>query len=288
MKKIIFILIFFMACGDIGEQKIGYVEIVENAWSLFSDGDYQSARTEFTNALDYKVLNNISEAYIGIGWCNLYIANEFTDLTNTSSRNALRDLGFNNFENAQENNDESLDKISNELNAILSAGFVFVYDYQLLDFNDQYFNEEDFICGSNGNEYDDIDEFRRDCIIPKVIDIIIESERLFSFQENFEFPYDNTINSDDIHFIRARLAYSFNDFTSLEFLNNETTIPQDDLQFYNHEEIYYQEEICLINDLTQECIDLGFDQYCIELYPNIPVEKFLGCLSSFYTPTSNP
>ena len=79
MKKIFFILIFFMACGDIGEQKIGYVEIVENAWSLFSDGDYQSARTEFTNALDYKVLNNISEAYIGIGWCNLYIANEFTE-----------------------------------------------------------------------------------------------------------------------------------------------------------------------------------------------------------------
>jgi len=40
----------------------------------------------------------------------------------------------------------------------------------------------------------------------------------------------------------------------------------------------------MINKLTDECIELGLDIYCQEPYPNIPVEEFLGCLSSFYTP----
>ena len=43
-------------------------------------------------------------------------------------------------------------------------------------------------------------------------------------------------------------------------------------------------EICMINELTDECIELGLDIYCQETYPNIPIESFLGCLSSFYTP----
>ena len=80
MKKFYLLIIFILSCGDVGEKKIGYVEIVENAWELFLEREFEQARTEFTNALDYQVLNNIAEAYIGIGWCNLYIANEFTEI----------------------------------------------------------------------------------------------------------------------------------------------------------------------------------------------------------------
>ncbi|MAJ44204.1 MAG: hypothetical protein CMF96_05595 [Candidatus Marinimicrobia bacterium] len=285
MKKIFCILIFLIACGDVGEQKIGYVEIVENAWNLFSDGKYHSARTEFTNALDYQVLNNISEAYIGIGWCNLYIANEFTELINVSSRNALRDLAFDNFENAKSIDNESADKITSELNAILAAGLVFVYDYKLLDYKDQYYNSLCPDCGISASC--ELDEFRRDCIIPVAIDIINESNRLFSEQENFEFPYDYSINSDDINFIRARLAYSFNDFISeyefpLSELNEENVLIEY-LEYPN-----YQDEICKINDFTEVCIELGIEQFCEVDDPNIPYDYFLSCLSSFYTPTINP
>tara|TARA_B100001029_G_C15038711_1_gene442022 strand:- start:413 stop:1249 length:837 start_codon:yes stop_codon:yes gene_type:complete len=278
MKKLYFILFFIMACGDVSEDKIGYIEIVENAWNLFLDGEYQSARTEFTNALDYQVLNNIAEAYIGIGWCNLYIANQFTELTNISTRNALRDLAFNNFENAQLIDDNSSDKISNELNAILAAGLVFVYDYRLLDYKDQYYNSPCPDCGVSASC--NVDEFRRECIIPVAKYIVNESNRLFNYQENFEFPYDYTINGDDIHFIRARLAFSFNDFTSSEFQNNGIN----DVDEY----FFYQDEICQINELTTECIELGLNQYCEDEFPNIPYDNFLGCLSSFYTPTINP
>ena len=274
-----------MACGDVGEQKIGYVEIVENAWNLFLEGDYQSARTEFTNALDYQVLNNISEAYIGIGWCNLYIANEYTDLSNVSARNALRNLAFNNFENAKEIDNESTDKITNELNAILSAGLVFVFDYRLLDYKDQYYNSSCPDCGQSASC--ELDEFRRDCIIPVAIDIVNESNRLLSFQNSFEFAYDYSINKDDIHFIRARLAYSFNDFnSSSEFSENELEVENIDIEYLAYPE--YQKEICEINDLTDECIELGLEQYCEVEDPNIPYDSFLSCLSSFYTPTLNP
>ena len=49
----------------------------------------------------------------------------------------------------------------------------------------------------------------------------------------------------------------------------------------------HQEEICKINELTDDCIALGLDQYCLESSPNIPYESFLSCLSSFYTPELN-
>jgi len=80
MKKLCLFIILIFGCGEVGEQIIGYEEIVQSGWELFSDEDFEQARTEFTNALDYEVLNNIAEAHIGIGWCNLYIANQYTDL----------------------------------------------------------------------------------------------------------------------------------------------------------------------------------------------------------------
>ena len=278
MKNFFLLIIFILSCGDVGEQKIGYVEIVENAWELFSEREFEQARTEFTNALDYQVLNNIAEAYIGIGWCNLYIANEFTDITNSNARNELRDIAYNNFISAQEHDDEATDQISDEMKAIMFAGLVFVYDYRLLDFNEQYYNDECPECQASATC--DLDDFRSNCIIPLAKNIVIESNNLIDKQENFQFPYDPTINIDDIRFIRARLAFSFDDFESLEFQNNGIN---DVGEYFIH-----QQEICFINDFTQDCLELGFEQYCIDGEPNIPVEDFLGCLSSFYTPSLNP
>ena len=138
MKKLCLFIILILACGEVDEQIIGYKEIVQSAWELFTDEDFEQARTEFTNALDYEVLNNIAEAHIGIGWCNLYIANQYTDLIDSEFRNELRDIAFNNFTWAQTKNDDASnsDQITNELKAIMAAGLVFVYDYKLLKFND--------------------------------------------------------------------------------------------------------------------------------------------------------
>jgi hypothetical protein len=286
MKNFYFLLIFIFGCGEVGEQIIGYNEIVQSAWEYFSIEEYEQARTEFTNALDYEVLNNISEAYIGIGWCNLYIANQVTDITETNRRNELRDIAYDNFIEALEFNIESDDKISNELMAIMSAGLVFVYDYKLLNYYDLYYNNNSEFnenCYSGNNP----DDFRSNCIIPIAKDIVSESNLLIDYQSNFEFPFDASINIDDIRFIRARLAFSFDDFSSNEFQTSDNT---SDETYFIH-----QFEICLINDLPLECSEnLGFDEYCLGVnndppnFPNIPVEDFLGCLSSFYTPTENP
>ena len=54
--------------------------------------------------------------------------------------------------------------ISDELKAIMSAGLVFVYDYKLFNYNDQYFNVECPVCDQTS--YCDTDEFRSNCIIP--------------------------------------------------------------------------------------------------------------------------
>ena len=43
-------------------------------------------------------------------------------------------------------------------------------------------------------------------------------------------------------------------------------------------------EICMINDLPDECIELGFDVYCEESYPNIPVEDFFIVLIRSLSP----
>ena len=278
MKKICLFIILIFACGDIDEQIIGYKEIVQSAWEFFSDEEYEQARTEFTNALDYDVLNNIAEAYIGIGWCNLYIANQFTNLNDSETRNDLRDIASNYFTLAQtkDTEAEATDKISYELKAIMLAGLVFVYDYKLLKFNDLYYN--------NSGEYNEYcyhnnipDEFRSNCIIPVVKEIVSESNRLIEYQENFEFSYDSSINIDDIRFIRARLAFSFENFYADEFHISEA---DEEIDYPIHEL-----EICMIIELTDECIELGLDVSCDEeYYPNIPVEDFLGCLSSFYTP----
>ena len=66
MKNFYFLLIFLFGCGDVGEQIIGYNEIVQSAWESFSIEEYEQARTEFTNALDYEVLNNITKICLGI------------------------------------------------------------------------------------------------------------------------------------------------------------------------------------------------------------------------------
>ena len=284
MIKKIFLLFFVLSCGEITEQKIGYTEIVENAWDYFSVGDYESARTEFINALDYEVLTNIAEAYIGIGWSNLYIANEFTDLTNVTERNLLRDQAYDNFQNAKNVNNNSDSKISDGLNSILSAGLIFVYDFKLLDYKDQYYNSDCPECGYNSSC--DLNNYRRDCIIPTAIDIVNESNKILFHQSNFEFIHDNSINIDDIYFIRARLAFSFNDFISVsEFPPNQII---EEYKLDNTDGYFrHQEEICKINELTDDCIALGLDQYCLESSPNIPYESFLSCLSSFYTPELN-
>ena len=99
---------------------------------------------------------------------------------------------------------------------------------------------------------------------------------MIEYQDNFEFSYDSSINIDDIRFIRANLAYLFGDFSADEF---HLSVADDEEDYPNH-----QEEICLINELTDECKELGLDVYCEESNPNIPVEDFLSCLSSFYTP----
>ena len=285
MKKLYFLLtILIFSCGKIEEDIIGYEEIVHSAWMLFSNNQYEEAKTEFTNALDYEVLNNVAEAYIGIGWCNLYIANQFTNLEETEDRNELRDIAYSNFISAQDkdNNAENSQKISDELNTILYAGLVFVYDYRLLDYNYQYYNYVDEIPSCEQSNSNDLNDFRSHCIIPIVKLIVKESGILINdFQTDFEFPYDETINIDDIYFIRARLAFSFDDFT--EFCPNNNIVCFEENGYFLHDE-----EICKINELTQECLNLGIEEYCNDNSYNIPVEDFLGCLSSFYTPTNNP
>ena len=283
MKIILLLIIFIFSCGDVNEQIIGYNEIIISAWELFSENKFEQARTEFTNALDYEILNNIAEAYIGIGWCNLYIANQYTDLNDYSTRNQLRDIAFNNFQAAKTKDNEAVngDIISDELKSILSAGLVYVYDYKLFDYNYQVDNNNDnFQCNDFGPD-DNEDNFRNYCIIPMVVELVLESNNLIKNQ-NFNFIYDSSINMDDIHFIRAKLAYSHGNFHANEF------------ESYVHSEVEVidypkkEEEICSINQLTPTCIELNIEIYCEEVEPNIPYYDFLECLSSFYTPSEIP
>ena len=299
MKKIIFFIFLIFACKTIEEQTIGYDEIVEGAWDLFEAGDYSEARIEFNNALTYDILDNVSEAYIGLGWSNLYHANLSTELQNTQQRNMERDLAFNNFITAEITNFENIndgnDEINQSVENILTAGLLFVYDYRLFKYNHLYFNCDEIYCGDD-EEIEDSDEGFCECgyngngttiitdpeqfryleIIPTAKKLLKKTNKLIRDDPDFIFTYDPTINMDDVYFIRANLAFQFDDFSSQEF--NDSTLVG---------EVYSRNvALCSINEFTEECLALGIEEYCAPSLPNIPVEDFLACLSSFHTPVN--
>lgn len=300
MKKIILLLFLLLSCRSIEEQTIGYDEIVASAWESFFVGNYFDARSEFNNALTYDILDNVAEAYVGLGWTNLYIANLLTDLQDTDQRNLERDQAFNNFITAEITNIEEINDgnatIDQEVAAILTAGLLFVYDYRLFKYNYLYFNCDEIYCGDNetneindegycecgdnGNGssiVDDPEQFRYHYIIPTAINVLKKSKALVNLPFEFSFAYDPSINMDDVYFIRANLAFQFDDFSSQEFLTDTTLT--------GHTFIATA-EICKINEMTDTCLDLGFDDYCSSTTPNIPVDDFLACLSSFHTPVN--
>lgn len=298
MKKIAIFIFLIFACKTIEEQTIGYDEIVDSAWDLFVAGDYSEARIEFNNALTYDILDNVSEAYVGLGWSNLYHANLSTDLQNSQQRNMERDQAFNNFITAEITNVENINDgnegINQSVEAILTAGLLFVYDYRLFKYNYLYFNcdeiycgddeeiadsDEGFCeCGDNGNGtslVNDPEQFRYHEIIPTAKKLLKKTNKLMNLDPEFSFAYDPTINMDDVHFIRANLAFQFDDFSPAEFVLDSTLVGD----FYSR-----NVALCAISEFTEECLALGIEEYCAPTSPNIPVEDFLACLSSFHTP----
>ena len=301
MKKFIALFFLLLSCRSIEEQTIGYDEIVAAAWESFVAGNYYDARSEFNNALTYDILDNVAEAYVGLGWTNLYIANLLTDLQDTDQRNLERDQAFNNFITAEITNFEQINDgntaIDQDVVAILTAGLLFVYDYRLFKYNYLYFNCDEIYCGENetneindegfcecgdyGNGSsmeDDPEQFRYHYIIPTAINVLKKTNTLFVLDADFSFAYDPSINMDDVHFIRANLAFQFDNFSIPEFQTDTTLIGED----------YFiaTVEICKINEMTETCLELGFEEYCSSSVPNIPVDDFLACLSSFHTPVN--
>ena len=96
-----------------------------------------------------------------------------------------------------------------------------VEDDEEIEDSDEGFCE----CGYNGNGttiITDPEQFRYLEIIPTAKTLLKKTNKLIRDDPDFIFTYDPTINMDDVYFIRANLAFQFDDFSSEEF--NDSTL----------------------------------------------------------------
>ncbi len=67
------LVIFLSSCGGTDEADTAYQDLVTQGWVFFSDAQYDSALSKFTEARDYNL--EPSEAYNGRGWCYMKLDN---------------------------------------------------------------------------------------------------------------------------------------------------------------------------------------------------------------------
>ena len=231
MKKILFIyIILLFSCEELTESSdfLAFQFYMDEGWIAFQADSMLIASDLFNTGLTLPGENNYSEAYTGLGWTYMYNANSTPGELSNSFRDSLRMLAKENFITAIEINTF---KLPRQVYADALAGMAYVYSY-LADtsiassFNNQYFDEIEyeqnlhnvlllideligeqyfdfgidqidntFDEGEGNNQYD-VGEYYSDTNINDLYDL--------GFDLNYDFSYDQCVNSDNIKILRAK------------------------------------------------------------------------------------
>ena len=294
MRKYIYILILFLfSCEELLEQSgpLSYETLIDEGWSYFVDKNYDMSEELFAEVLDIdpSLVPYYSEAFLGLGWSNLYHAKEMSgsSVDDFYKRLALRDsanvlLSLAVDEITQYTGNENDEAILLALEPDLYAGLSYAISSLVL-YEDYY-----------GDQTEDL-----------IQSALQYSDSLLALDPNYYFQYDSSnINTNSIHLLRAQLYLEIDQYDLAEAEISEVQLISSDVEFKVEHEyanstydlfLYVgfkgQEKhlfpMSILSDSTSQiirsftpilpCVDLIEDQ--IDLTDNEIVE----CLNSFPT-----
>ena len=193
-----------MSCESLKEieESLPYEFSVLEGWLYFEDGEYDLAETMFLDILDIEAsilpYDSYSEAYLGLGWADLYKANTLAGTGHFDDRKELRESAKNSFLNAQ------ADIVSNNIFAVPEIQLILPDLYAGLAYtNSSLALYEDF---------QGIDDYG------SVIDSALEHSRLvLELDSSYYFLHDSiNINYNGIHLLRSQLFLEQNNFEMAE------------------------------------------------------------------------
>jgi len=294
MKRYFYILILFLfSCDELLEQSgpLSYETLIAEGWSYFIDGNYNMSEELFSEVLDIdpSFVPYYSEAFLGLGWSNLYNAKNLlgASVDDFYQRLALRDsahvllmLAYDEISEYSGNENDELFLLN--LKPDLYAGLSYAISSLIL-YEDYYGDEADELV-NNALSY---------------------SDSLLALEPDYFFTYDSSnINANSIHLLRAQLYLEIDEYDLAEQEISLIELESTDVQFnVEHEYDNSTYDLFLyvgfqgqekhlfqmdsINDTTSQvsrsftsllpCVDLIVDD--IDLSNNEIVE----CLSSFPT-----
>tara|TARA_Y100001980_G_C14547848_1_gene328666 strand:- start:4 stop:741 length:738 start_codon:yes stop_codon:yes gene_type:complete len=205
MKKLLPIFFLFFSCESLGEQTeyLDYESYVQEAWSAFSLSDYETSINLFNLAINQTNSSNFSDAYTGLGWAFMYKSNNLPGNFNQAERENLRENSSSYFEDAYD-----IDPTSGDI----LAGLTFLYNYDAEYQIYLYFNDNNYNVNNNNISN----------LLNKSLNI---SNSLIEDHNNYNFPYDDCIDLDNIRFLRSKMYLNLMNFNNnnsyLDLLINE-------------------------------------------------------------------
>ena len=212
MKKIFIILILFLfACEELEEQTtpLSGIFYVFEGWNKFMEQDYDRAKELFSATLladEGSETNYYDYAYAGLGWTAIYKANVNPGIDNRALRENLRIEAIDHFESASLGVDArivagDMSGLDSLLYANVMAGVVFNTSYLALDKAMEYYSD-----GSDDSIWDEVLNYSQL--------VISYSDDLLSTFAIYDFEYDENINVEDIHLLRAQSYIRLSDYES--------------------------------------------------------------------------
>jgi len=203
----------FFSCEYFSEQEdINYRFYINSGWFQFEQGNYSEAKTYFYDAVDLFEGNNsenITEAYLGLGWSNIYYANNLPGNTNFELREECRIDAEINFGDAL--NIYSEEDIAQEIYYDALFGEIVMLSYHAIKSEVVFFNNP-------------ADSAFWNKMITNSELVLSKSEELLLIDSEYNFSHDENIDVTNILILRAQTYVRLHDVDSAWIEVNEISV----------------------------------------------------------------
>ncbi len=189
---IIIVSLLSVSCDYFSEQEdINYRFYINSGWYEFEQGNYEESKGFFSEAIDLFENNNsenVTEAHLGMGWSNVYHANNSPGYSQYNLREDYRIDAEANFKNAVS---EFTDDVASSIYYDALFGQIVILSYFSIKAEVSYYN--------NPNDSTLLEES-----IAYSDSLLTGSEELLIISPNYNFAHDERINVDNIYLLRAQ------------------------------------------------------------------------------------
>lgn len=227
MKKYLltFVTVLFLSCSAFNEKTelLACSYYIQDGWLAFSSADYDEAEELFntpcqpSNDPFYQFLS-----HIGLGWTHTYKANSILYTEENDNKDSLRLLAGEDYQNAWDIiPDLNIDLMSSDLQVQFQDSEMSLYAGQ--SFHYFYLAKK---AHENDGSWDNAEDLYQQALSM--------SETLMNMDSGFIFPFDTSLDYNDIYLLRAQIHFVLNqpgeaitefmesDYECVDELNSDT------------------------------------------------------------------